>query len=555
MIALFSFWPFLAQRRGAFLRAFALSLLTLSAGLALLGVSGWFLTAAALTTAGVAFNLFAPSAGVRGISFIRILSRYGERVSGHDATLRLLSDLRRWIFARLFVAIPLPGAGLHRADLVNRLVSDVDSLDNALLTALLPMAGAVVVGVAMTAGLAAAVPAAALPYGLCFVAMSLGVPLALARFSQRMGRETVAAGAELRLAVLQGLDLHQELVAFDQTRWAIGAADAAACRLEVIRRRLARLTAAATAVSQIVASVAVAAVLIAGIDALQHHRLDGPILVAILLAVVASFEAIGPLVRGAGRFSAAAAAAERLKSIADLNNPIASPTQPKAIPSGGRLTLEHVSFGYGAPNAVLRDVSLDIASGERVAIVGPSGSGKSTLASLLVHLADPSTGAVRLNGVDLKETAPAELNRRIALMTQDAPVFNDTIRNNLLIGEPTADDRRLWLALTAVGLDDAIRQLPRGLGTMLGEAGSGLSTGQSRRIALARTLLSQADVIILDEPTSGLDRPAEEAFFAGLGAIGEGRTLVVITHADLPAGSVDVTYALRDGELAARPPA
>ena len=549
MRALFSFLPLFALQKARFFRALALSLLTLAAGIALLGVSGWFLTAAALTTAGVAFNLFVPSAGVRGLSFVRVLSRYGERLAGHDATLRFLSDIRRWVFGRMFQAMPLPGKGLARPDLVSRLVADVDALDNAFLLALGPISSAVLVCVAMCLGLAALLPGVALAYGLCFLTVALVVPAGLVAASRRLGTKVLAAAAELRRAVLDGLDAHQDLVALGQIDRATIAAGTASDQLRSARHRLALLAAGATAMTQVIAGAIIAVVLFGGLGEVQAGRLSGPLLVGLLLAVVASFEAAAPLVRGATRLSAAAAAAGRLQALASLVSPIAEPGVPVPVPAGGTLSFEHVGFRYGAWRAVLEDLCFTVAAGEHVAITGPSGAGKSTIAKLLVRLADPELGTIRLNGIEIRKMASAELRRQIALMTQDAPVFNDTVRANLLIGRPDADDEMLWRVLGDVDLAGYIRTLPCGLDTLVGEAGAGFSVGQGRRLALARTLLSPAAIIVLDEPTNGLDRDAEIAFFENLGQAAAGRTVILITHADLPDGVVGSTFRLVDGRF------
>ncbi len=131
MKALLIFIPLYMKQSRAMLLALLLSLITIAAGVGLLGTSGWFITASALTTAGLAFNLFVPSAAVRGLSFIRILARYGERLVGHDATLRLLSDLRGWLFGALFPRLPLPDRSMRHGDLVSRLTADIDALDTA----------------------------------------------------------------------------------------------------------------------------------------------------------------------------------------------------------------------------------------------------------------------------------------------------------------------------------------------------------------------------------------------------------------------------------------
>ena len=188
MKALLAFAPLFRRRTPSLLLALLLSLITLLSGVALLGTSGWFITASALTTAGLAFNLFVPSAMVRGFSFIRILARYGERLVGHNATLKLLSDLRGWLFAALFPRLPLPDRSLRHGDLVSRLTADVDALDTAFLVAIGPLLGAMFIGAGMTVLMAFLLPAAALPYGLAMALAVLAVPTALVTVGRRAGR-------------------------------------------------------------------------------------------------------------------------------------------------------------------------------------------------------------------------------------------------------------------------------------------------------------------------------------------------------------------------------
>ncbi len=194
-------------------------------------------------------------------------------------------------------------------------------------------------------------------------------------------------------------------------------------------------------------------------------------------------------------------------------------------------------------------MQLRVEPGERVAILGESGAGKSTLLHLLLRLEDPLAGQVRYAGVDARACAQADWHRRIALLSQDAPVFLGTLRTNLLIGDPQAGDAELWRALDAARLGEFVRGLPDGLDTWAGETGSLLSAGQARRLCLARALLSPADVIVLDEPTAGLDAAAEAAFFADLEHAVRGRTVVLATHAVLPPGAVDRCCTLRGGQL------
>ncbi|HEV2516022.1 MAG TPA: thiol reductant ABC exporter subunit CydC [Devosia sp.] len=547
MKAILAFAPLLGRLKGPILLTVLLSLVTLFAGIGLLGLSGWFLTAAALSTLGSAFNIFAPSAGVRGLSFIRILSRYGEKLSGHDMTLRLLSDLRAWLFAKLFPLVPL-ARRYGRGDLVSRLLADVEALDTVFLVALGPISTAVLAGAAMTVVLAIFLPGAALLYGLLVFAAVLLVPIGLVLASRAAGAEVVAAGAALRQAVLDGIDGHQDLVLFGAIDQATNAAATASQQLSHARRRLGLRAALAAALVQLLAGGALIGTLLAGLAAREAGAIDGPLLAGLLLAVIASFEASAMLVRSATRLAGAAAAADRLQAIANTAPAVTEPAAPLPIPEGGELRFEAVRFGYDPQHPVLDGLSFAVRTGECLAIVGPSGAGKSTIAQLLLRLVDPDAGTVRLNGSDLRDAAGAELRQRIVLMTQDAPVFLDSIRANLSIGRADAGDDELWRVLDAVRLAQFVRGLPGQLDTLVGEAGRTLSAGQARRICLARTLLSRADVIVFDEPTSGLDAETEAAFLAELPELTRGRTAIVITHAVVPE-TFDRVLELRAGRL------
>jgi ATP-binding cassette subfamily C protein CydC len=230
---------------------------------------------------------------------------------------------------------------------------------------------------------------------------------------------------------------------------------------------------------------------------------------------------------------------------------VAEPAVPPPIPPGGEVRFEAVRFGYDPQHPVLDGLSFVVRGGECVAIAGPSGAGKSTIAQLLLRLVDPDAGTVRLNGSDLRDVTGADLHQRVALMTQDAPVFLDTIRANLCIGRDDADDAALWCVLEAVHLAEFVRGLPGGLDAVVGEAGRTLSAGQARRVCLARTLLSRAGVMVFDEPTSGLDVETETAFLTELPQLTSGRTAIVITHAAVPE-TFGRVLELRAGRLTER---
>jgi ATP-binding cassette subfamily C protein CydC len=542
---------FLSQAKG-FTLALILSLVTLAAGVALLGTSGWFITAAALTTAGLAFNLFAPSALVRGFSFIRILARYGERLAGHDATLRLLSELRGWLFARLFPRLPIADRSLRHGDLVSRLTADVDALDTAFLVAIGPVLAALLIGGALTGVLIWLLPGAAWVYGLCYVLAVLIVPAGLVLASRKAGSDVVQRAAEARAAVLDGIEGHADLTLFGVLGTAQADFVATSQRLAAARGRLSTLTATAGLAVQALAALALVGTLWLGLDAFAAGAVDGPVLAGLLLAIMGSFEATGTIVRSVGKLTTAMAAAERLTAIAEAPPAIVDPASPAPLPADSTIALADVTFGYGGP-PVLVDLDLTVAPGEHIAITGPSGIGKSSLLTLLLRLADPQLGEVTLGGSPLPALRQADIHASMALLSQESPLFNDTIRANLLIGRLDAADAALWAALAAAGLADFVGALPRGLDTMVGEGGRTVSVGQARRLCLARVLLSPAKILLLDEPTASLDRAAEVAFFETLHMAARNRTVIVVTHAAIPEGTMDRVMVMRNGALFASP--
>ena len=543
-------WPMFMQRWRSLLPACVLAGVTAAAAIGLLGVSGWFLTATALVSGAlVVFNLFVPSAMVRGLAFIRILSRYGERLSGHAATLQLLTDLRTRVFANL---LRLDAGQLSRwrdGDLVARLTGDIDALDSTFLLSLLPLLVGGVVGVVVVGILAVHVPLSVVAVGFLWLLVLLLAPSWLARRVRRSGKERQQHAAALRQHVLQAVEGHADLIALDAAASAEAALAETSGRLHAAALSESRAFASAQALALACAGWAMLIVTMAGTVALAQGRIGGALLVGCVLAVAGLFEVTAPVLRGAVRLGAATAAAGRVREIESAKPEIEDPVSPKALPPQGMVEFRQVVFGHHPSLPLLEGVDLRIEPGERVVVTGVSGSGKSTLLALLLRLRDPQAGGIFWAGVDVREAALSVLHERVALLLQDSPVFLGTVRDNLLVGAPDADDARLWEVLRQAELDAEIRLLPGGLDQWLGEGGRTLSVGQARRLCLARVLLTEASLIALDEPTEGLDQDAEQAFFRNLPRILHGRSLLLVTHAAVPPEVVDATWELVEGKL------
>ena len=220
------------------------------------------------------------------------------------------------------------------------------------------------------------------------------------------------------------------------------------------------------------------------------------------------------------------------------------------LPRSGSVEVDHVTFAYGANEPVLHDVSLRIADGERLALVGPTGAGKSTLAKLIARFYDPVEGSVRVGGADLRDVEFISLRRRIIVVPQEGFLFAGTLRDNVRVGRPEATDAEVEEALRVLGLLDRFAAFPEGLETEVRERGSRLSAGERQLVSLARAALADPSVLILDEATSNLDPGTEHAVERALERLMHGRTVVVVAHRLSTAARADRIGVVFDGRLA-----
>ena len=246
----------------------------------------------------------------------------------------------------------------------------------------------------------------------------------------------------------------------------------------------------------------------------------------------------------------------RIFGYLDLPIEVKEPANPTPLPKDqvrGDVRFEGVTYRYPDGDVdVLTDIDLHLAPGRSIAVVGETGSGKSTLATLLVRLADPTTGRVTLDGVDLRDLSSADLASAIGVVTQDTYLSHTSIRDNLLQAKPDASDADLWVALDAAQVGETVRRLPDGLDTIVGARGHRFSGGERQRVAVARTLLADPRVLVLDEATSALDTETEREFQAALDTLAEGRTTFTIAHRLSTVRHADEIIVLERGRIVER---
>jgi len=464
---------------------------------------------------------------LRPLIFLRPGGKYVERLLTHAATFRALADTRIWFFRRLAERLP-GGLGLKRAgDLLGRLVSDVEALDGLYLRALVPACAALAVVLATAAILGVMAPALAAIVALP-LAVALLLPPLLAPGAAQAAERVAEAQSGLRAAAVDPLLGLEDTLAANAEPRARTRLSTAAEALVAAQQRLARRSAWGGAAGSVLAQVAL-------LGALAYGLAGGPAavgaaVVGLFLALAAS-ESLAALPRAGIALAAAGAGARRLFEAADTAPPVAAPAVPAPAPAGHALKVQGLRFSW-APDreAVFEGLDLDLPEGGRIALLGASGAGKSTLAALLLKLAAPAEGRILLGGTDIAALPHDVVRERIACLTQDARLFDDSIAANLRLAAPDASDDALWRALDRAGVGEVVRALPDGLDTRCGENGARFSGGQGRRLALARALLSPARILILDEPAAGLDPSAERAFLETLDSATEGRSVILIAH-------------------------
>ncbi|GAM10730.1 ATP-binding/permease protein CydC [Geobacter sp. OR-1] len=518
--------------------------LVIAANIALMAVSGWFI--ASMAVAGVtklAFNYAVPAAAIRGLAVARTIGRYVERLVTHEAAFRMLADLRCWLFDRL---IPLAPAGLEGyagGDLAGRLRADVDNMESLYLRIIAPIATGFSVIVIAPLCLSLFNVAAGPVLLSALLVAGVALPLLTRRMAAEPGARAVKVAGELRIAVTEGLQGAEELLL-------LGAADEQADRVAHLyaelageQRRLGGINGVAIGGILAASGIALAVLLAVAAGELGRGAVSGPVLAMILFFAAASFEGIAPLAAALQAIPAASATAGRLTELAAAPHPVPEPGVPLSPVSGFEIVFQGVCFSYAGGPEVLSDFSLTIPAGGRVALTGPSGRGKSSVVELLLRFR-PYRGSITIGGAELRELPSEVMATLISAVPQRPHLFNASIRDNILLGAPDADSSRIRDALDDSGLAGWIDTLPAGLDTMVGVAGSAVSGGEARRIALARALLHDAPILLLDEPTEGLDPATESKVVAALNRRLRGKTLLVVTHRPACLALADTVIAL-----------
>ena len=469
----------------------------------------------------------------------------------HDVAYRLLAEMRLAVFQKLDALAPAYLTRRRSGDLVGAATHDVELIEYffahtvtpAFVAVLVPAAVLVALGEFGTALVLVLVP---------FLLYTALVPVLGRSRIDRLSSRAREASGDLNAHVVDTVQGLAEIVAYRRVAAWGEALAAKARRFYELRLPFLRDLALRTAFQETATGLGGLAVIAAGAWLVHQGRMDAASLPLLTLLALSAFVPLWEVAQVGRQLADTLGAARRLNAVEAEPIPVTDgPGVPAALARGGlAVELVDVRFTYpGRTRPALDGVSLRIRDGSTVALVGPSGAGKTTVASLLLRFWDPQSGVIRLFGHDLREYQLDELRKRIALVAQDTYLFNDTLRANVMLARPDADDAALGLAIERAALQELVAALPDGLDTIVGERGAQLSGGQRQRVAIARAFLKDAPVLILDEATSHLDAVSEAAVRAALERLARDRTTLVIAHRLSTVRDADAIVVLDDGRL------
>jgi thiol reductant ABC exporter CydC subunit len=521
-------WPFFKAQSSRFTLGIILSALTFISTVSLLSVSGWLIARAAQMPAIMELNIAVVA--VRTFSLLRSTSRYTERLLSHDATFRSLTAMRLKLYEKLEELAPHGLSEFRRGDLISRVVTDVDEIQNLPLRVVIPVISSILASVFTVALVMWILPLAGIALFVALLLASTLVPWLVTKNTLQQESEVAGIRGQLSGQIIEhfaGLTDIMMLGAADSSLKAIEETNNSLLRTE---RNNASRIGLANALLILLQGLALVASVTAATKSVQDGSLSPVTMVVVSLLPLAAFESVMNLPAAVLAYSRVSGSTKRLTEILSL--PTVSNTKEILEIASTDIQLEDVELRWpGTDESVVSNLSMQVVDSSRVGIVGPSGSGKSTIVQLLVKFLSPINGRYLLGGKDVRDVNGVQLRQKIVATGHDAHLFNTSIRENLVLASPVAvTEEEIWKVLEDVSLAAWARSLPNSIDTVVGENGSSVSGGQRQRLLMARMLLSNPKVWVLDEPTEHLDTQLASSLMDAIHAKSKDSTLIIVSH-------------------------
>ena len=538
---------YISDHRWQFTLALLLAAGTILAGIGLMSTSGYLISRAAQRP--MIVDLFMVTAGVRFFGISRAVVRYFERVVSHDLTFKILHSMRVDLYRKFDSFSQKWLMGRRSGDLLSGIVSDIETLQNVYLRIISPVIVAAVISILTFAGLAFFDIIIAVTALVFLVFNGVAVPYLSLKLARGRGKKDITTRTQVKIFLVDRLQGLQDLLWMGRKKDTLHEFDSLQNKLDDIETRNAGTSGITEGLNTLLSHLAMFTVLMLAIPLVINGDIKGVWLAALALGVLTSFEAVQGLANAFIQFENSQEASERVFSMAESGKDlIVSENQNQVeVPQGKfQIGFRNVSFSYNTENITLNDISFDITAGSKTAVVGPTGSGKSTLLNLLLAFWKPDQGQILANDKSIYELDIEQLRKKFGVMSQDAYIFNRSLRENLLIANPDATDDQLRAVLHKVGLGEFAVNLD----IQPGSQGMRFSGGERQLIALARVFLKESDFWIFDELTAhmdvGTERKVLDTIWSNLGD----KSLLMITHRLVTMEKMDQIIVMDKGRIA-----
>ena len=557
-----SLWEWLKPYPAWIILSITFGTATVLCGMGLMGASAYIISAAALHPSIATLQI--AIVGVRFFGLGRGCFRYVERLFSHDATFRILAQIRVSLFQGLDRLKPARIVGFRSGDLLSRATQDISGLEAFYVRSIAPPVIGFLIMLITSVYLVSYGMEIFLAYILIALAVACFLPALVSWMSKKPGAAVTEAKQGLSVAILDGLQGLADLCAYRQVENQVELVRSENRKLADAQAKISTVQAVQVTLGLVGTYLGGWAVLYLAIPRVENGAIAGVYLAMLVLVALFSFEAITPLPAAAQSLTLNLQATRRILEVTHHGEKSESPNSANFLPEQFNLEITGLRFAYPvqkgmmdereekASRSVLDGIDISLPRGKKIAIVGPSGVGKTTLIQLLLGFWDGYQGTIFINKQNHKQYTSEQLCQNLAVVPQGSFLFNGTIRDNLLLAQPERSESDLLEACRIAQIDDFVDSLPDGLDTWVGEQGLRLSGGERQRIILARALLKKSHLLILDEPTANLDAITESKVMEGILRSNRKQSVILSTHRLVAMELLDEILVIREGKIEER---